>query len=83
MRDYRTFLCGGYYERRQPRGDCPSTLHDWPLPSGYVEASEVADARLRARWANKKCPECGLYGWAPGNKRAGTHPVQVQLETKP
>lgn len=49
-----------------PRGtDCPSPLHDHPLPSGYVAAANEADRRLHRRWRNPRCPHCGLYGWAP------------------
>lgn len=46
--------------------DCPNPLHDHPLPSGYLNASRVAGRRLSKGWANRKCPQCGLYGWAPG-----------------
>lgn len=45
------------------RSDCPNSLHDHPLPDGYVEASEMAAKRLRKRWTQKRCPDCGLYGW--------------------
>lgn len=48
-----------------PRHACPNTLHDHPLPSGYVAASDVATRRLRLRWRNLRCPDCGLYGWLP------------------
>lgn len=58
-----TFICGGDLTPG-PRGtDCPNALHDRPLPSGYVDAAEVAGRRLRTGWANRKCPDCGLYGW--------------------
>jgi hypothetical protein len=57
--------------------DCPDILHDWPLPSGYIAASDTADARLRAGWRNKKCPQCERYGWEPGRHVAGTRPVHV------
>lgn len=60
--------------------DCPNPLHDWPLPTGYIAASDVAGARLRARWSNRECPECGLYGWAPGNRVAGTRPIHVPFD---
>lgn len=60
--------------------DCPNALHDWPLPTGYIAASDVAGVRLRARWSNRKCSECGLYGWAPGTRTAGTRPVHVPLD---
>ena len=50
--------------RPGPRGtDCPNALHDHPLPSGYVDASEEASHRLYKRWTERKCPDCGLYGW--------------------
>lgn len=77
-RRYAIYLCGGDYNRLEPRRDCPNVLHDWPLPAGYVEASDVADARIRAQWSNKRCPDCGLHGWAPGNKRSSTRPVRVE-----
>lgn len=48
------------------RDECPNSLHDHPLPDGYIAASDVAAARLRKRWANVRCPDCGLYGWRPG-----------------
>ncbi len=75
---YAIYLCGIDYGRLQIRGDCPNTLHDYPLPAGYVEASDVASARLRARWKNQKCPACGLYGWSPSATRPETtRPVRV------
>lgn len=59
------FLCGGDM-RPGPRGtDCPSPLHDHPLPSGYVDAGTEAGRRLNKRWTNRKCGRCGTYGWAP------------------
>ena len=59
------FICGGD-ETPGPRGtDCPDPLHDHPLPVGYVDASAVAERRLRQRWANNRCSSCGLYGWVP------------------
>jgi hypothetical protein len=64
--------------RSGPRDDCPNEVHDFPLPSGYGDASEAAERRLRKRWANVQCPDCGLYGWRPGRpdrrpvRRAGT-----------
>lgn len=77
-KQYKIFICGGDYTNLQAREDCPDSLHDWPLPDGYVEASEVAAARLRERWSNRKCRRCGLYGWAPCGKRPeSTHPVHV------
>lgn len=48
-----------------PRDECPNRLHDHPLPSGYIAASDVAQRRLRQRWRNVRCPDCGLYGWTP------------------
>jgi hypothetical protein len=58
-------LCGGD-EHPGRRDQCPDPLHDWPLPGGYVDASEAAASRLYRRWANVRCPKCGLYGWRPG-----------------
>lgn len=71
------YICGGDFGRLESRGDCPNMLHDWPLPAGYVDASEVAAARIAAQWSNRRCPNCGLYGWAPGNQKPNTHPVRV------
>jgi len=57
------YLCGGD-ETPGPRGtDCPNRLHDHPLPSSYVEADVVAHRRIAKRWSNRKCPDCGIYGW--------------------
>lgn len=44
---------------------CMNSLHDYPLPNGYVAASDEADDRLATKWQNLKCPDCGLYGWKP------------------
>lgn len=71
------YICGGDYGRLETRDACPNTLHDWPLPAGYVDACEVADARLRARWGNNRCPDCGFYGWAPGRQTESTRAVRV------
>ena len=59
------YLCGGDFTPG-PREECSHSVHDWPLPSGYVDAADVASVRLRRGWANLQCPRCGLYGWAPG-----------------
>jgi hypothetical protein len=59
-------ICGGDLTSG-PRDDCPGSLHDFPLPSGYGDASEAAERRLRHRWRNVRCPACGLYGWQPGD----------------
>lgn len=80
MKQYAIYLCGGDYTRLDPRGDCPDTLHDWPLPAGYVDASAVADARIAARWGNRKCRRCGLYGWAPGRQTESTNAIRVPFE---
>jgi hypothetical protein len=60
-----TYLCGGD-ETPGARGtDCPSALHDHPLPDGYVDASVVAGQRIGNGWSNRQCPACGMHGWAP------------------
>lgn len=77
-KQYKIYICGGNYKNLQKREECPDPLHDWPLPHGYVEASEVAGARLGARWSNRKCRRCGIYGWAPSDKRGeNTNPIHV------
>jgi len=60
------FICGGDVSPGPRDSDCPNALHDWPLPSGYVDAAQVAASRLSRRWSNRRCARCGLYGWAPG-----------------
>ena len=62
---YATYICGGDF-RSGPRDDCPDPLHDYPLPSGYVDADEAAHRRLYKGWSQSRCPRCGLYGWQPG-----------------
>lgn len=59
------FVCGGDETPGERDTDCSDPLHDHPLPAGYVDASTVADRRLRQRWANRRCRRCGLYGWVP------------------
>ena len=54
-------LCGTGH--LAPRDPCPNRLHDHPLPLNYNWAHEEAMRRLRKGWANKRCPECALYGW--------------------
>lgn len=82
MRAKPIFICGGDYDRLKTRGDCPNVLHDWPLPAGYVEASEQANRRLQHRqgWKNARCPECGLYGWKPG--LIGEHDKNIPHQTE-
>ena len=60
----KVFLCGGDMSPG-PRDDCPDPVHDFPLPSGYSDAHEVAERRLRKRWRNVRCRTCQLYGWEP------------------
>lgn len=43
--------------------DCTNRLHDHPLPTSYIAAHTEAGRRLYKGWRNKKCPECGIYGW--------------------
>jgi hypothetical protein len=59
------YICGGD-THPGPRDACPDALHDYPLPTGYIEASDEASRRLSRRWSNRRCGRCGLYGWAPG-----------------
>lgn len=63
-----TFICGGDYDRLEDRAECPNTLHDWPLPAGYNTAHDVALSRINQGWRQKRCPDCGLYGWPPPHK---------------
>ena len=59
------YICGGNLQSGT-RDTCPDPLHDFPLPDGYVDAGEAAARRLRKRWSQQKCGQCGLYGWLPG-----------------
>lgn len=59
-------ICGGDL-RSGPRDACPNVLHDFPLPEGYVDEGEAAGLRIRNRWTCSECPDCGLYGWRPGD----------------
>lgn len=77
MRNYAVRICGGDFGNLDPRSDCPNSLHDWPLPAGYVDAGEVAAARLAARWSNRKCPDCGIYGWLPGTRTPSSRAIEV------
>lgn len=65
-RKVTAFICGGDLRPGPRDTECPNALHDWPLPSGYVDASEVAAHRLSKGWSNRKCTQCGLHGWMPG-----------------
>ena len=71
------YICGGD-ETPGPRDDCPNPVHDFPLPVGYVDASEVAYHRLYKRWHNVRCKTCGLYGWVPptGDTTTRTRPTE-------
>lgn len=61
------FLCGGDYTPA-PRSECSHSLHDWPLPAGYIDRAETADRRMRTGWASLRCPRCQRYGWIPSGK---------------
>jgi len=64
-----TFICG-LDLTPGPRDECPNTLHDHPLPAGYLESQEVAGERLEAGWTQDRCPDCKLYGWIePSSER--------------
>ena len=71
-------LCGGS-SVLEPRSECPSTLHDWPLPDGYVDAHEAAKSRLARQWKQAKCKDCKRYGWIPG--RLGELDKEVRHES--
>lgn len=72
-------LCGGNL-RPGDREACPNVLHDYPLPEGYVDAAEVAARRLAHRWSNRRCPQCGLYGWQPGRPLGDASDTRVPFE---
>lgn len=75
------YICGGE-TRPGPRDECVNGLHDWPLPSGYVDAAEMAGSRLSHGWDNVKCYECGTYGWRQGHmKGLAAESVRVLPET--
>jgi hypothetical protein len=63
------YLCGGDMQPGPRDTDCPSPLHDHPLPVGYCDASEEAMSRLTRGWSNRRCPQCKTYGWEPGRPR--------------
>lgn len=71
------YICGGNYSLLQQRVSCPNTLHDWPLPDGYSDAHDVANARIANRWDSQRCPDCGIYGWTPGRETPSTNAVHV------
>lgn len=60
------YVCGGAYHLIEPRSGCPNSLHDWPLPLGYVDAGEMAASRLSQGWRNVRCRTCNVYGWVQG-----------------
>lgn len=74
-------ICGGDL-RSGPRDACPSVLHDFPLPDGYVDAAEAAERRIRRRWASAECRDCGLYGWQPGDPAGDPCDEQVPAPTR-
>lgn len=47
--------------RSGPRDPCPD-----PLPSSYMDAGDAAARRLDNGWECAQCPDCGRYGWRPG-----------------
>lgn len=71
MKQYKVFICGGDSTPGQ-RDACPNAVHDWPLPSGFGDAADEAARRLARGWGNRRCPECGLYGWTLGRVKGTT-----------
>jgi hypothetical protein len=59
------YICGGDMTPG-PRDECITSLHDYPLPAGYVNAHETAGRRLAKGWHSVRCPKCRIYGWVPG-----------------
>lgn len=81
-------LCVADYSRLQERGDCPSALHDWPLPDDYNASHDVAWSRITQGWAQKWCPDCQSWGWKEPHKTMrglAADPVRVlhEREGKP
>lgn len=74
------FICGGNY-RPGPRDECPHSLHDYPLPSGYIDAGDAAARRFRKGWTQKRCTDCQLYGWLPGRPTGDACDQRVQAPT--
>ena len=79
MTDY---VCGGN-GRPGPRDECPNSLHDWPLPVGFVEGEEVAASRLHRKWGQVYCLACGKYGWVPGYMDGETPALAPESPAKP
>lgn len=81
MSRYRAYICGGDMRPGPRETDCPDPLHDFPLPSAYVDASEEAASRLSRGWGNPCCGRCGRHGWTPGRPRKGEElPARVRPE---
>lgn len=80
MSRYRTYICGGDMRPGPRETDCPDALHDFPLPTGYVDAAEGAFSRLSRGWGNPRCDRCGLHGWTPGRPRKDEEIVRVRPE---
>ena len=76
------YVCGGN-EAPWPRDECPNSLHDWPLPVGFVESEEVATSRLSRKWAQVYCLTCGKYGWLPGYMDGETPTPAPESPPKP
>lgn len=72
----KVIICG-LDETPGPREEeCENRIHNYPLPSGYTSAFEVAGRRLRRGWKNPRCPDCGIYGWIPSLRDANTPEVK-------
>lgn len=51
---------------REIEQPCPNELHNDPLPTSFMAASDEAERRLEEGWDNLRCPDCGIYGWVRG-----------------
>lgn len=70
MSKYAIRICGGDYGLLDRRDPCASTLHNWPLPAGYVDAAEMAASRLAHGWETRSALTVAYTGGHPANLKA-------------